>query len=176
MTPKSTPERAGTSLTAMTRFESEAVQLLMSDRWAALATLGDDGPAASMVAYAPVPDLSSLLLFLSGLAEHTRNLLAEPRTALVVSATDRTGGDPQALARVTVKGKARVVERSSPEFEDRWRTYVRRLPDAAPRLALGDFLLFRVDLSEARYVGGFAQAFTIPVERLSAAALESGSP
>lgn len=157
----------------MTSFESEAVQLLMSHRWSALATWGEDGPAASMVAYAPVPDLSSVLLFLSGLAEHTRNLLSEPRVALVVSATDQSVADPQTLARVTMKGTARVVERSSAEFADLWRTYVERLPDAAPRIALGDFLLFRVELSEARYVGGFAQAHTISAERLSAAALES---
>ena len=128
--------------------------------------------AASMVAYAPEPDLRSLVLFLSGLSEHTRNLIAEPRVALVVSETDQGTGDPQTLARLSVKGTAKTVERTAPAFERVWRTYLSVLPDAAPRIALGDFSLFRVVIGEARYVGGFAQAGTIPVGRLSAAALE----
>jgi hypothetical protein len=65
-----------------------------------------------------------------------------------------------------------VVERSAPEFERAWSTYVARLPDAAPRIALGDFSLFRLVVSAAHYVGGFAQAGTIPAERLAAAARE----
>ena len=152
----------------------DAVRLVLAHRWAALATLGEDGPSASMVAYAPEPDLSSLLLFLSGLSEHTRNLIEEPRVALVISQTDPGTGDPQTLARVSVKGTAEMVERTAPEFEDVWQTYVARLPDAAPRIALGDFALFRLVFDEARYVGGFAQAGTIPAERLSAAARDLG--
>jgi putative heme iron utilization protein len=156
----------------VTRGELEAARLVMTHRWAALATLGDDGPSASMVAYASARDLSRLVLFLSSLSEHTRNLINEPRVNLVVSETDLGDRDPQTLARVGVKGVAEMIERTSPEFEDFWRIYIDRLPDAAPRIVLGDFSLFRVVVEEARYVGGFAQANTIPVARLSAAALE----
>ena len=157
----------------VTRFELETARLVMDRRWAALATQGDDGyPSASMVAYAWVPDLSNLLVFVSGLSEHTRNLVKEPRVSLVVSEDDTNTEDPQTLARVSVTGRAEVVERSSPEFPDVWQTYVEQLPAAAPRIVLGDFLLIRIVVSEVRYVGGFAQAHTIPVERLSAAALE----
>ena len=158
----------------VTSSELDAARLVLAHRWAAMATQGADGPSASMVAYAPEPDLGSLVLFLSGLSEHTRNLSNEPRVGLVISETDPGNGDPQTLARVSVKGMAEIVERTAPEFEGVWRTYVSRLPDAAPRIALGDFSLFRVVVGEARYVGGFAQAGTIPSEQLSAAALELG--
>ena len=154
--------------------ELDAARLVLGHRWAALATLGDDGPSASMVAYSPEPDLSSLVLFLSGLSEHTLNLIREPRVALVISETDPGIGDPQTLARLSVKGTAEMVERTAPEFESVWRTYIARLPDAAPRIVLGDFSLFRVVVGEARYVGGFAQAGTITAGRLSAAALDLG--
>ena len=160
----------------VTGFELDAARLVIAHRWAALATLGEDGPAASMVAYAPESDLSSLVLFLSGLSEHTRNLIAHPRVALVVSEVDPGSGDPQTLARASVKGTAGIVERTAPEFDTVWRTYVGRFPDAAPRIALGDFSLFRVVIGEVRYVGGFAQAGTIPVGRLAAAAGELGHP
>jgi hypothetical protein len=158
-----------------TSTELDAARLVLRHRWAALATLSDDGPSASMVAYSPESDLSSLLLFLSRLSEHTRNLINRPQVALVVTETDSGEGDPQTLARLSIKGTARMVERSAPDFGDVWRTYVARLPDAAPRIVLGDFSLFRVGLTSAHYVGGFAQAGTIPVERLSAAAVELNS-
>jgi putative heme iron utilization protein len=154
---------------------SNAARLLLDNRWAALATLGDDGPSGSMVAYASLPDLSALVLFLSGLSEHTGNLLRAPRVALVVSEADPGTGDPQTLARVSITGKAEIIERASPEFDTVWQTYVDRLPDAAPRIVLGDFWLFRVVISEARYVGGFAQAGTISATSLSAAALDPES-
>lgn len=158
----------------VTDSELQAAQLLMVNRWAALATLTEDGPSTSMVAYESEPYSGSLLLFLSSLSLHTRSLLNDPRVSLVVSETDSGTGDPQTLARLSVTGKAEVVERTSPEFEGAWQTYVTRLPDAAPRIVLGDFFLIRVVVEEARYVGGFAQANTIPAERLFAAALELG--
>ncbi len=152
--------------------EIDAARMLLASRWAALATLNDDGPAASMVAYVPEPDLSSVLLFLSGLAEHTRDLLAEPRVSLVISEADSGSGDPQTLARFTVRGIAEKIERNAPDFDDAWLRYLERFPDAAPRLALADFSLFRVTVVEGRYIGGFAQAGTIPFGRLAAAASE----
>ena len=154
--------------------ERDAVRMLQGNRWAALATLGEDGPTASMVAYAAESDLTSLLLFLSGLSEHTRNLLAEPRVSLVVSEPDSGSGDPQTLARLTVKGTAEQLERTDPNFETAWRTYLDRLPDAAPRIMLADFSLVRITLTTVRFVGGFAQAGTIPVDRLTAAAVDPG--
>jgi putative heme iron utilization protein len=148
----------------------DAARMLQGNRWAALATIGEDGPSASMVAYAAASDLSSLLLFLSGLSEHTRNLVAEPRVSLVISEPDQGSDDPQTLARLSVKGTARHIDRTDPGFEEAWRIYLDRLPSAAPRIMLADFSLFRVELTSVRYVGGFAQAGTIPLDRLSAAA------
>ena len=55
------------------------VNLIRNRRWAALASLGVDGPEASWVAYAPEADFSGFLLHLSTLSAHTRNLLADPR-------------------------------------------------------------------------------------------------
>lgn len=150
----------------------EAARLLLGNRWAALSTLGGDGPSGSMVAYAPQPDLSAVLLFLSGLSEHTGNLVRAPRVALVVSEADPGTGDPQTLARLSISGTAEIVERTAPDFDAVWQTYVDRLPDAAPRIVLGDFWLVRVLISEARYVGGFAKAGTISAKALSSAALD----
>jgi len=142
-------------MSAITR---EAAALIRSQRWAALATLDEGRPLASMVAYALHESQGALLFFLSQLAQHTRNLLDSPQASLAVTEPDAHDGDPQRLQRVTLAGTAEVVRRGSPTFEDAAQCYVDRFPDALPRFELGDFLLFRFVPTEARYVGGFARA------------------
>src|SRR5690349_2689421 len=75
---------------------------------AALATLIDGRPYVSLVAAACDTDGSPLLL-LSDLAQHTRNLAAEPRVSLLY---DDTAGhaDPLAGSRLTVLGHAARCE------------------------------------------------------------------
>lgn len=152
---------------------NEAVRLIRDQRWAALATVDGGVPVASMVAYAPEPELGGLLLFLSGLARHTRSLRAEPRACLVVSEPDPGEGDPQLLPRVSIEGEFVEVPRDGNDFEDLWSLYVGRFPEAAPRLALADFALFRLLPTRIRWVGGFAQAVTLDADRLRKAALRS---
>lgn len=72
----------------LSRSELEAVELIRAQRWAALGTIGGEGPLASMVAYVAEPDPANLLMFLSRLSQHTRNLLADPRASLAVAVPD----------------------------------------------------------------------------------------
>ena len=48
--------------------------------------------------------------------------------------------------------------------------YLARLPAAAPLFDFPDFALFRFVPSEARYIGGFARAYTLTPEHLRQAA------
>lgn len=146
---------------------SEAARLVAAQRWAALATSHEGRAAGSMVAYALEPGLRSLLMFLSTLSSHTRDLLADPRCSLVVTAPDPGEGDPQTLPRVSLEGAAHEVARHDPRFPDAWALYVGRFPDAAPRIALIDFLLMRFVPERAGYVGGFARAAAYTAEQLA---------
>jgi putative heme iron utilization protein len=157
--------------------ERDIVRLVAGQRWGALASLEQDGagaPLASMIAYATGPALSHLLFFVSGLAAHTRNLLADSRASLAVGEPDRGEGDPQTLPRVSLSGRAVPIEREDPAFGEAWRRYVARFPDAEPRLALADFVLFRFTVEDIRYVGGFARAARISAEELQDGARELG--
>lgn len=148
-----------------------AVDLLLAQRWAALATLGEQGePLASMVAYVVEPELGGLLLHVSRLAAHTGNLLARPAASLVVGESDPGAGDPQQLARLTLAVRAAVIPRDSDTYARARALYSARLPDAQRLFDFPDFVLFRLALGEARYVGGFARAFTLTVEDLRRAA------
>lgn len=135
------------------------IKLLRDHRWAALATLGDDGnPEASMVAYVSDAQQTALNLHLSQLATHSRNLQRQPEASLVISETDTGDGDPQQLARLTLFGRVSLLERNQPEYEKAKHGYLQRLPTATPLFDFADFRLFRFVIHKARFVGGFAQA------------------
>lgn len=150
------------------------VNLLARERWACLATLGADGtPLAAMVAFAPDGEDGDLMLHLSTLARHTRNLLQRPRVSLAVSEQYTGQGDPQTLARVAVQGEIEVIAREDDDYTRLRDVYVTALPDSEPRFGFGDFHLLRLVAGEARYVGGFARAFAVDAHALRGAVRES---
>ena len=143
----------------------EVAELIRGERWAALATLrvtpmGGRLPRASMVAYALAPD-GRIVLFLSGLADHTRGLLASASASLAMSRPDRGDADPHLLARVSLHGEASPVARGLDAFGALGAHYIARFPDALTRFELGDFVLFTFTPKEVRYVNGFAKAVTL---------------
>lgn len=138
--------------------QHEMTRLIRAHRWAALATVGEGGALASMVAYAALPDLSRLVLHLSRLAPHTRNLLADPRAALVISEPDDGRDDPQTLARVTISGSVTAVDNSADEYANLRTLYTARLPESLQRFEFADFSLFCFVPQDVRYVGGFGKA------------------
>lgn len=144
--------------------------LIRTQRWAALATQGPDGPEASWVAYVAETDFSSFLFHLSTLAAHTRNLLACPRVGLAISAPEQADMDPQTLARVTIQGDVALIPKDSEDYQNAARRYQERLPEAAPRFEFTDFLLMRLTPTKARFVGGFARAYALDAAALKNAA------
>ena len=115
-----------------------------------------------MVAYALDADADAFLLHLSRLAPHTRNLLERPEASLVITQADNDAvEDPQTLARVTISAMAQSVERNSGRYQAARRAYLERLPTAEQLFGFADFVLFRLVPTEARFVGGFAQAHTL---------------
>lgn len=137
-------------------------RLIRTQRQAALATVDGDGmPSAAMVAYAFEPETGGLLLHLSTLAAHTRHLLANPHAALLICEADDGREDVQTLARITLHGVVHGVDREAPDYVATRSCYLERLPAAAMLFEFGDFNLFRLIPAGARYVGGFARAYTL---------------
>jgi len=144
------------------------VSVVRDLRWAGLATVdGDGAPHASMVAYVPEAERLGLLLHLSRLSRHTRNLLANPAASLIISQPDPLTGDPQTLARITLTGTIEVLARDTPSWEAGRDHYLATLPDSERLFGFKDFILFRFHPTKARYIGGFARAFSLNAEQLT---------
>ena len=132
----------------------EARRLIRGSAAATLATGAGGAPFAALVTPATAPDLSALML-LSSLSEHTRQLQAEPRCALLFVG-QAEGLNPQTAPRVTLTGLAeKVPEPEVPALKARW---LARHPYAALYADFGDFALWRVRPGGALLVGGFARA------------------
>jgi putative heme iron utilization protein len=132
----------------------EVRALLAQARHGVLATLSArraGWPFASVVAFAGSVEGDPLLL-LSSLAEHTRNLALDTRASLLV-VEHAAEADPLAGGRVTLLGK---IESVPTEHEPAARQrYLERHPEAREFFGMGDFRLYVLKVTEARYVGGF---------------------
>lgn len=125
--------------------------LLRATRVGTLATVADGQPHAALVTPACAPDLSPLLL-LSTLSDHTRQLHAEPRCALLVVGAPAER-NPQTAPRLALTCRAAPAD--DPFLRAR---YLAVHPYAELYAGFGDFSLWRLSILGGRFVGGFGQA------------------
>lgn len=138
-----------------------AKALLRIARHGALATLdrGSAFPYASLAGVASAPCGSPVLL-LSQLARHTRNIAADPRVSILLSAIG--AGDPLASPRLTVFGT--LERRDDPALRER---YLARNPDSAAYAGFGDFSTYRMAMARGHLVAGFGRIVELPAEALA---------
>ena len=128
---------------------TEARRFVRANLHGALSTLSrrlDGLPFGSVAPFAPDADGCPLLL-ISGLAEHTRNLQADPRCSLLAHPCAQ---DSQAAGRVTLAGRA--VPLADAQAGQR---YLRLLPEAGRHLDLGDFSFWKIEPQVVRLISGF---------------------
>jgi hypothetical protein len=107
-------------------------------------------PYASLITVAT--DLSGHPVFLiSTLARHTRNLVDDPRAAILIDGTD-AAADPLQGARLTLSGRAEKVSDEAVK-----RRFLARHPEAAFYVDFPDFAFWRLALEGGHYIGGFGR-------------------
>jgi putative heme iron utilization protein len=142
--------------------------LLHTQRVAALGTLGEDGHAfVSMVPFAIDGASGQLVIHVSGLAAHARNLQATPRVSLLVLQPEVAGEPVHALPRVTLDGVASAPAVDSPACMQARSAYLQRFPDVEYMTQLGDFRFVTIEVTGARQVAGFGAARSIEAEELA---------
>lgn len=107
-------------------------------------------PFGSVMPFA-ADDSGAPLFLISSLALHTKNLDADPRASLLVAQAD-AAADPLAIARLTILGNAIRVGEDVDALHER---YLQRHPRARAWSGFGDFHLYRLEVVDLYYVGGF---------------------
>ena len=91
------------------------------------------------------------IILISDIAEHTKNIVANPKVSLVVF---EKGDDLQANARLTLIGEAEKLNKNDADLMAR---YCRYLPESASYLTMHDFNFYRINIAQARYIAGFGK-------------------
>jgi heme iron utilization protein len=138
---------------------------LRGARFAALAVLDPQTgfPLATRTLVGTDLDGAPVIL-ISRLAAHTRALMADPRCSLLVGEPHK--GDPLAWPRLTVPGRAKAVEKGSPDENVIRRRFLRRHPKSKLYASFEDFQFYKIDLDNAFLNGGFGKSYNILREDL----------
>ena len=138
----------------------EARQMLRAHRYGALCTLSkkfDGHPFGSIAPYLVDHD-GSLLILISTLAEHTKNIQHDPRVSLITH--NQNDSHIQTQGRITVMGTAEIIENK----DSAGSRYLRYFPETEGYFAMHDFSFYRITPLTLRYIGGFGKIHWIAAD------------
>ena len=149
----------------MTRPEdaAEARALLQLPRGSLGSLAARDGrlyPFVSLVLPAQAAD-GALILLLSDLSDHAKNLQRDPRASLLMDGTLELK-EPLTGPRLTLLGEVKV----SPDQAGDKAIYLEAHPEAGLYAGFGDFRFYRFRISEGLFVAGFGRIFRLKPEEL----------
>jgi hypothetical protein len=131
---------------------NEARRFTRSQHSGVLSTLSKrmDGYPFGSVAPFILDHAGRPVILISDIAEHTKNIVADPRVSLIVQPYSP---DMQVTGRVTLLGRAeRVAEKDA-----LGPRYLRFHPQAESYFAMHDFQFYRIEPVRLRYIGGFGR-------------------
>ena len=141
----------------------EARRLLRRQQHGVLSTLSkklDGYPFGSVTPFV-LDHQARPVILISTLAEHTRNIAADPRVSLLAHDSST---DIQANARVTVVGNcARMEDQTALRAR-----YLRYFPGAVDYFSTHDFFFYRIEPAHIRFIGGFGAIHWIEVGSFAA--------
>jgi putative heme iron utilization protein len=135
----------------------EAREMLEKQAWGLLSSHSARHPGypfGSVTPYAWRARDGVLLLFMSTLAEHTRNVAGNPRCSLLVL-DGANPADLQESGRMTVVGD--VVALPASETEEARGLYLARHAEAERLFGMKDFSFFAFTVQHARFIAGFGK-------------------
>ena len=141
-----------------------ARQLLLQESFGVLSTMSVDVPGYPFPITPYCVDRECQpIVYISGIAQHTRNIIANPKVSLTIVEANSESDDVQARGRLTLMADARPADRADTEIRDR---YLRYFPSAVQYEGTHDFSFYRLELVRARFIGGFGQIFWLTPEEL----------
>jgi hypothetical protein len=140
----------------------EARQLIERFRTLLLATADAEGaPHASYAPFVRTED-GCFHVYVSSLAQHTRDLQATGRASVLFIEEERNANQPFARRRLTLECSAAPIARGTPPWKDIMDAFATGFGEIVTQLReLPDFVLFRLTPQSAVYVRGFGQAYRL---------------
>lgn len=101
------------------------------------------------------------VILIADIAQHTRNVLADPRVSLIVF--DRAARDLQANGRLTLLADAERVDAADEDIPSR---YYRYFPESRDYHLTHGFAFFRLRVRRLRFIGGFGAIHWLEPEQV----------
>ena len=136
--------------------ENNAVNLYRESDNGILSTVSkkhDDYPFGSFVTYVSGTSRTAYL-YLSDLADHTKNLHHSPKSSLTIIKLN-TVGDKQNSERLTIMGD--LVPLSEDELDSCKIRYYKILPESKAYANMHDFNFYKIQIKNVRWIGGFGK-------------------
>tara|TARA_B100001094_G_scaffold229975_1_gene224578 strand:- start:509 stop:1330 length:822 start_codon:yes stop_codon:yes gene_type:complete len=115
-------------------------------------------PYGSFVIYSMYNN-NPIFLF-STLAEHTKNLIRNPKASLLIS--EDGDGNPLALGRITLVGDC--VKLPKHEHESAKEKFLEKHPQSKSYADWNDFSFYQLEVSSIRYIGGFGKMSWVKID------------
>ena len=144
----------------MTNNVRDARRLLLQESFGVLSTISLDVPGypfGSVTPYCTDAECRPII-YISSIAQHTQNILADSRVSLTVVEKNHASDDVQARGRLTCIANAQPVSDDEAGFRER---YFRYFPSAREYELTHDFAFFRLELVRLRFIGGFGQIYWV---------------
>jgi putative heme iron utilization protein len=140
--------------------QNAARTLLLEESFGVLSTISVDLPGYPFGSVTPycTDRQCRPIVYISYIAQHTKNIVADPRVSLTVVESGASE-DVQAQGRVTCIANAKEVPSSdTADVRDR---YFRYFPSARQYEQTHGFAFFCLELVRVRFIGGFGQIFWV---------------
>lgn len=132
--------------------------LFLRESFGVLSTISLDVkgfPFGSVTPYC-ADDQGRPIIYISHIAQHTKNILADPRVSLTIVERNADSDDVQARGRLTIVAKAHSVGEDDARVRQRYFNY---FPSSRQYQDTHDFAFFRLEPVRVRFIGGFGQIY-----------------
>ena len=137
-------------------YELKAVELLRTSKEAVLSTISDKFkgyPFGSFVTFMSGRD-RSVIIYASNIAQHTINLKKDSKSCLTLFKLEEEK-DKQESSRLTLLGD--LVNLPDNEVNQTRDRFIKFLPESEKYSAMHDFNFYKLEISQARWIGGFGK-------------------
>lgn len=158
--------------TTLASRSTQTLRVLLHNR--RTATLGTrplkphEAPGLALVPYAIDSLGGCLVLLVSAVAAHARQMQAHSEVSLLVAQGEAGQQIMHVHERVAIVGEAKTPVPGSAAWGTARHAYLRRFPDAAGMTQLGDFRIVCIAAQQARHITGFGAARIVDQAELKA--------